>query len=883
MTKTAENPVVRYAGDNATLIFDTTFEVFALTDIKVTLLDANGAAVATAIDGAADYDYTLSGVFDGSTERYTDAQVTFNTALPTGYLLGLTREGPQTQELDLTQGAALPSESLEIWLDRIVAMAQDLREQLRRAILENPADTTQIDVGARRLTGLADPTGDTDAATRQWVNAQLTGSGIKGEKGDTGDAGATTVAYQIRSVAGTAIKNGTGTLTIEAISITGATAALLASGSIQLYVGTTLVNEANGYATGSDGYTGVFDSDDINDSVVVTLREGPTGQIHDSITLIDVADGATSNATSGSVNPSNGLYWRKDAAGTWAPAQLTSDLVCTFYQNGAAVSTGTARATLDAGTGLITFSEVSSDATVNLTFVNNGTASPTVEFEETSRNHIVAEGVVAVQDGVAGGDGADGTNGTNGVDATVYRLVPTTGAVITNGTGTLTVEARVVTGTSDTLLSTGTIKIYDPSNNEVTVANGYATGSDGYTAVLDAGDINDSIVLTLKDGPGGTVLDTIALADIADGVSSNATTGWIEVSNGRGWRRATNAGDWLPAATFTDLTVNFAQAGASIASETRRVNLDQGTGSLTSALSGTNHADITVAITGEGTAALTVEFTHTPSGHKVAETVTTVQSGSDGAPGAAGSPGQSAIEIGYTASNGITSTQASDGTWTPSSTTSDIVFSFTRDGTTIATRSIRATRNNTTGNITLSNLANTGSTTTSSFTNNASMAPSVTVGITSGPSMTVTFSAALSGTSGTSVTVTNRSSAVDGTQNFNGSSSVTFPATAGQLKIRAYAFGAGIWSGSPPNNGTLTLFEDGVSIGTLTVGLANATEPGVGNAWSTSGVSTLEIERTRSVAAGNRVYTTTWSAGSTNFFTSNDAGVKIDVEQIQTA
>jgi hypothetical protein len=65
----------------------------------------------------------------------------------------------------------------------------------------------------------------------------------------------------------------------------------------QLYVdGTTLVTQANGYQAGSDGYTGIFDATNIQDSVVVELREGSNGNLLDTISLVDIADGDAAGA-----------------------------------------------------------------------------------------------------------------------------------------------------------------------------------------------------------------------------------------------------------------------------------------------------------------------------------------------------------------------------------------------------------------------------------------------------------------------------------------------------------------------------------------------------------------------------------------------------------
>ena len=85
-----------------------------------------------------------------------------------------------------------------------------------------------------------------------------------------------------------------------------------------------------------------------------------------------------------------------------------------------------------------------------------------------------------------------GGAGTPGTDAVLYYIQPTNGTAIKDGTGTLTVEAHKITGDTNVVLSTGTIRLYDPSNNIL---------GNGYTATLNSGNISGSIVITLKDGP----------------------------------------------------------------------------------------------------------------------------------------------------------------------------------------------------------------------------------------------------------------------------------------------------------------------------------------------------------------------------------------------
>lgn len=226
-----------------------------------------------------------------------------------------------------------------------------------------------------------------------------------------------------------------------------------------------------------------------------------------------------------------------------------------------------------------------------------------------------------------------------------YYIKATQGTAIHNGAGTLTIEAHRVTQAGDTLLSAGTIKLFDPADDEVTVANGYATGSNGYTGVLDAGDIAGDIVITLKDGPTGDPLDTITLVDIADGApggtgapGDDAVYGFIEPSNTLAWSRALNAGAWSPANLLSDLDCTFVEGGVDVARISRRLTLDADTGNI--AVTTTTHpggnlntSRVTVTVTGDASSAVTVRFSYSFGGKAaaVAESAQSVQSGLHGA------------------------------------------------------------------------------------------------------------------------------------------------------------------------------------------------------------------------------------------------------------
>lgn len=105
-----------------------------------------------------------------------------------------------------------------------------------------------------------------------------------------GPTGATPEIYYILPTNGTAIKNSEGSLTIQARKIADGTDTLLNSGNIKLYSGDTVLG---------DGYTATLTSAHITDTLTVTLKEGIEGDVLDTITLIDVKDGAASDGEGG--------------------------------------------------------------------------------------------------------------------------------------------------------------------------------------------------------------------------------------------------------------------------------------------------------------------------------------------------------------------------------------------------------------------------------------------------------------------------------------------------------------------------------------------------------------------------------------------------------
>lgn len=222
-------------------------------------------------------------------------------------------------------------------------------------------------------------------------------------------------------------------------------------------------------------------------------------------------------------------------------------------------------------------------------------------------------------------------------------ILPTQGTAIRNGTGTLTLQARQVSGGVDNLLSAGTIQLY-VGTTLVSVANGFAAGSDGYTGVFDSGDINGDVVVELKDGPTGDIIDSESLVDIADGATGgDSVSGFIESDNGLAWTRAPNLGAWSPAQTTIDLDATFVQGGSEVSRVARRITLNTSNGTLTSSViahtaGDLNTSRVTVTVSGSTSTAITVEFSYSFGGEQsvVTQTVSTSQGGVDGLPGLSG-------------------------------------------------------------------------------------------------------------------------------------------------------------------------------------------------------------------------------------------------------
>lgn len=126
MTVATTTNRVSYACDGATTVFPYTFKIFEDSDLEVILREiATGAETTLTLTTH----YTVSGAGDASGGNVTTV-ATYSNA----YTLVIRRVLDLVQETDYIEGDSFPANSHEDALDRLVMLAQQLSEELGRAL-----------------------------------------------------------------------------------------------------------------------------------------------------------------------------------------------------------------------------------------------------------------------------------------------------------------------------------------------------------------------------------------------------------------------------------------------------------------------------------------------------------------------------------------------------------------------------------------------------------------------------------------------------------------------------------------------------------------------------------------------------------------------------
>lgn len=186
----SSNPFpIRYSGDGSSTTFPVSGYFLAELDgtahLLVTVRDADGNETTK----TQTTDYTVGGAGNP-----LGGSITFVTPPSATETVVITRNVPDTQEVDYLANDAFPAESHERALDKLTMRLQQRANDLARALLLGITDTDgsgAYEAGGNRIEGLGTPTADTDAATKAYVDTAV-GSGGGGGGGGVTDHGALT-------------------------------------------------------------------------------------------------------------------------------------------------------------------------------------------------------------------------------------------------------------------------------------------------------------------------------------------------------------------------------------------------------------------------------------------------------------------------------------------------------------------------------------------------------------------------------------------------------------------------------------------------------------------------------------------------------------------
>ena len=141
-----------------------------------------------------------------------------------------------------------------------------------------------------------------------------------------------------------------------------------------------------------------------------------------------------------------------------------------------------------------------------------------------------------------------------GADAQLYYIKPTSGTSILNGAGTLTGELRFLSGGTDNAVSASGLT----SSSIQLYKDGVAFSPRATSYNLSTSDITGTCLIEARIGDGGTLLDSVTLFDVYDGLSG----GSIDSNNGLTLTRL-NSESATYSPSDSTLTGRFYAAGSS--------------------------------------------------------------------------------------------------------------------------------------------------------------------------------------------------------------------------------------------------------------------------------------------------------------------------------
>lgn len=164
MTIDNELVLVEFAGDGVSTLFSYNFRILKNNDVKVVLQDNTGANITQTLTT----DYTVEGV------GVENGSVRMIVPPAADEFLSVFLEPPFQQTAVYPPGGPFPSTVHEKALDELANMAKNLLYRADRSLQRPDGDQGAVgvfDAVLRRIINLADPTGDTDAATKQYADS----------------------------------------------------------------------------------------------------------------------------------------------------------------------------------------------------------------------------------------------------------------------------------------------------------------------------------------------------------------------------------------------------------------------------------------------------------------------------------------------------------------------------------------------------------------------------------------------------------------------------------------------------------------------------------------------------------------------------------------